>query len=471
MRTAGLQSHSRRSFIASLAAISATSLSGCLGDDDDSTPTATPSPSPTPTPSPDVTALEADAHSFVELLVAGEFDAAAAEVHTDVDDQLDAATLESAWTDVAAYETEVFLVYQSAYQGTEDGYPVIRVLVSREVGPQEVIVTLDPQERTVVGVFLPELPSWEPPAYLEAADLEYRMTTIETDVGCSLRGEVALPADGTDLPAVVVVHGSGPIDRDGTVGPNRTYRELARGLATHGIATLRYDKRSYACDIPVADITVDDVVTDDAVAAVDSLAAVDEVDETRIVVVGHSFGGTLAPRIADRASSVAAIAMLAPPARSMADLIADQQAHLLSLQDDLSETQRQEALDEVEALAEQIRTLDIEDDEVVNHLGGREYYASLQAYDHLEAAAELEVPIILQQGAMDWQVTVEDDLPQWEAAIGDDPSTRIETYDELDHRFQVAEDERAATVYDDPETPLDHRVIEDLAAFITESAG
>ena len=123
-----------------------------------------------------------------------------------------------------------------------------------------------------------------------------------------------MPDGAGPFPAVVLVHGSGPSDRDETVGKTKLFADLAAGLTDHGIASLRYDKRTLVYGEQLTnDLTLDDEVITDAIAAVHVLQA--RPDVARVVVVGHSLGGMLAPEIAARAGHVAAVAMLAPPAR------------------------------------------------------------------------------------------------------------------------------------------------------------
>ena len=85
------------------------------------------------------------------------------------------------------------------------------------------------------------------------------------------QGTLSRPVGAGPFPAVVLVHGSGPNDRDSSFGPNKLFRDLAEGLASRGIAVLRYDKRTrtHAGRVaPLLDFTVKEEVVDDAVAAV-----------------------------------------------------------------------------------------------------------------------------------------------------------------------------------------------------------
>lgn len=105
-------------------------------------------------------------------------------------------------------------------------------------------------------------------------------------------------------PVAVLVHGSGPNDRDETIGPNKPFRDLAIGFAAQGIATLRYEKRTRAlASRPVAEVpnlTLNDEIVDDAVAALKLVSK--RRDLGPVFVVGHSEGALLAPRIAAAAT-------------------------------------------------------------------------------------------------------------------------------------------------------------------------
>lgn len=101
------------------------------------------------------------------------------------------------------------------------------------------------------------------------------------------------------------MHGSGPSDRDETVGSNKPFREFAHGLAAHGIAVLRYDKRTHVYAQDIATLTAEPMtyMTEcvyDAAQAVKQLSEMSEVDPLRVFVLGHSLSGTVLPLIVER---------------------------------------------------------------------------------------------------------------------------------------------------------------------------
>jgi pimeloyl-ACP methyl ester carboxylesterase len=130
----------------------------------------------------------------------------------------------------------------------------------------------------------------------------------------ALPATLALPAGAGPWPAVVLVHGSGPNDRDETVGANKPFKDLATGLASRGIAVLRYDKRTTVYRAKMAalkDFTVRQEVIEDALEAVKALRAEPGIDPQRVFVLGHSLGGMLIPRIGTADPSITGLIVLA----------------------------------------------------------------------------------------------------------------------------------------------------------------
>src|SRR2546428_196681 len=143
---------------------------------------------------------------------------------------------------------------------------------------------------------------------------------------------------------IVLVPGSGPLDRDETIGPTRPFRDLASGLASRGVAVLRYDKRTLVHARRLAakrdTLTLHDETVADAVEAVRLLRRSRGVDGGRVFVLGHSLGGVALPRIAALEPGIAGFVMLATPSRPLQDVYREQMAYLFGLDGVVTEEER-----------------------------------------------------------------------------------------------------------------------------------
>lgn len=147
-------------------------------------------------------------------------------------------------------------------------------------------------------------------------------------------GTLCLPREAKGkLPVVVMVTGSGPQDRDETIGPNKPFADIARGLAEQGIATLRFDKRTVLMRTGAVPKPSPEVVTlkwefeDDAEAALAYAATLPEVDAQRIFLLGHSLGAMATPAMAAQASpqvKLRGLIMLAAASRPHYAFVDDQ---------------------------------------------------------------------------------------------------------------------------------------------------
>ncbi len=190
---------------------------------------------------------------------------------------------------------------------------------------------------------------YEPPAYVNQ-DL-FKEREVQFGKGeWVLPGRLSVPVGEGPFAAVLLVHGSGPNDRDETIGPNKPFRDLAWGLATQGFVVLRYDKRTKVYPQKMLElvntITVKEEVIDDALEAISLLRSIPEVDSQRIVVLGHSLGGYLLPRIGAADTGIAGLIVLAGLCRPLEDTILDQFSYIYSLSGMLSEAQQRQ-LDEL----------------------------------------------------------------------------------------------------------------------------
>ena len=306
-------------------------------------------------------------------------------------------------------------------------------------------VTFDAEGRIAGLFFAPAPPAAAPPAGGETSDHinnsektspaqehtsppagDVRNVTVQNGK-VQLPGTLVLPHGASTerpAPAVVFVHGSGPNDRNETLGPNHLFRELADSLAAAGIASLRYDKRTYVYRAETAALSggrldYDLETVDDAVCAIDLLRRTAGIDPQRIYVVGHSQGAMLAPRIAARSGKAAGCVMLAAPARTLDVLLHEQLRHLAS--------QGVMTAAQADSTAESLW-----------HKLPADYRAMASAYDPVAEAAALCVPMLFLQGGNDYQVTAAD-FSLYQEALRGNPRAFFVFLPEADHLMRPLE--------------------------------
>ena len=307
----------------------------------------------------------------------------------------------------------------------------------------------------------------------DAVKLPEREVTLGAD-GFKLPGTLTLPraavaAGARKVPCVVLVHGSGPNDRDETLGPNKPFRDLAHGLAARGVAVIRYDKRTKvygaACVPEGRVLDYDTEAVDDALAAVAFARSLPEVAADSIYVLGHSLGGTLAPRIAERSDRLAGILLLAGMARPMEDALVEQVAYLASLAGDASAAEEQ--LAELKRQVANVKLLGTPsfDERVPLPLNlPRSYWEAANAYKPVQVAARLSLPICVLQGERDYQVTMED-FACWRFGLWRSKNACFKSYPKLNHLLQEGTGKSTPFEYNHAST-LPAYVLDDIAAFL-----
>ena len=144
----------------------------------------------------------------------------------------------------------------------------------------------------------PQNPAPPYPYISEEAEFENHAAHITLAGTFTIPREAQGAAKTRKPPAVVLIVGSGPNDRDESILGHKPFLVLADYLTRHGIAVLRYDKRGVGQSKGVYKTATSADFAADASAAVDSLLARSDIDHRRIGLIGHSEGGILAPMVA-----------------------------------------------------------------------------------------------------------------------------------------------------------------------------
>ena len=297
-----------------------------------------------------------------------------------------------------------------AYEGKTAGMKTFRIPCRFELAERDIVLIPD-DEGAIDGLVID---LYTGPEQAESAEIrnytELQLALPVEKLNGELPGTLTMPEGEGPFPAVVLVHGSGPSDRDESIGMLKPFRDIAEELAGKGIAVYRFEKRTLVYGgIMAADrsATLMDESVVDAVRAVQMLAGQEKIDPERIFVLGHSLGGTAIPAIDLELKSQPVHArgyiLMAPGARRLDEMIRDQYDFLAALMP--------EAESEREAVFADLNRLENPDalkEEDVIAGAYAEYWKWLIGYDAVSLAADIDVPCLLLQGEEDYQVTMED---------------------------------------------------------------
>jgi len=315
-------------------------------------------------------------------------------------------------------------------------------------------------KRTTEEASKPKRPQEEA---IAARPATYASTEVAFDNDAAkvkLAGTFSVPQGKGPFPAVVLVHGSGAIDRDGSVFGHNTLLVLADHLGRQGIAVLRYDKRGVGKSTgKLKEATTRDLAAD-AEAAVRFLRSRPEVDARRIGIVGHSEGGLVAPLLASRDPALAFVVMLAGPGVRGERLLVEQHALLArsrgvpeaAIAKDrilnralFSAMANEPTLEAARTkagllLAEAERKGDLPDGlgSVTLDRFGTPWFRELLAYEPAPVLQAVRQPILVLNGARDLQVPADLDLPPIRTALAGNPRAVVQELPGLNHLFQTA---------------------------------
>ena len=300
-------------------------------------------------------------------------------------------------------------------------------------------------------------------------------TETETTVGAgewALPATLTMPKGKTAVPAIVLVHGSGPNDRDESIGGNKIFKDLAWGLASKGIAVLRYEKRTkqYGAKLAVLkNMTVKEETVDDAAFAAQLLMKTSNVNPEKVFVLGHSLGGYLLPRIGEKEKAIAGFISFAGTTRPLEDIIVEQYIYLFSLDGSVSPAE-QTQIDEIKKVSAKIKSLkesDRSSSEMIFYAPAS-YYLDLQNYNPPNAAQKLKQPMLIVQGESDYQVTMKD-YANWKTALGARKNVTFKTYPKLTHLFMETTGDKPSPGDYAKVNHVNAQVVSDIADWILKT--
>jgi uncharacterized protein len=414
-----------------------------------------------------------EARKFLELCQAGKYTEATANFDAKMKSVLGPAQLEELWKKLGQ---QLGAIEKMGPPRTDKVASSTRVKIRCDFKnmPLDALVSFNAQGQ-IEGFFLvpaekaagtsAETP--EPP-YADKGKFSEEQVTVGAR-GWPLPGTLTRPRGISSPPLLILVHGSGPNDRDESLGPNKPFRDLAHGLASRGIAVLRYDKRTFAQKEKLVKeglgktITIKEEVIDDVLATLATARGLAGIDPDRIFVLGHSGGGSLAPLVAQRDGKLAGIILMAATSRPMEDVLREQLRHVKSVDPDQADAVEKIEKD-VERVFAGMKNGTARDDE--NVLGAPvKYWKSWQTIEPARLAAGVKgLPVLVLQGGRDYQAT-QADLEGFRAALRGRPNTVFHLYPDLNHLFQKGKGKAVPKEYLKP-APVDQKVVDDIARWV-----
>lgn len=292
-----------------------------------------------------------------------------------------------------------------------------------------------------------------------------------------LNGLLTLPDDtGQKVPGVVFVHGSGPSNMDEQIYKLSPFKDLAEGLAEHGIASIRYDKRTfvYGKKMNKLNVTAKEETIDDAILAAKLLRECPDVDPDNIFIVGHSMGAMLAPRIDAECGLFRGLILMAGTPYRIEDIMIRQfkQASggngviikwIAGLEDKIF-TKKFDGLYEMPD----------EEAKRKKFFGSTSlwYFKEMGKKTAAEYINESSKPVLIMQGGKDFQVLKAVDFEGFKEKLKGRLNVEYRLYDELNHLFVngiYGEIAKAAKEYK-VEQHIGSEVIDDIAEFIKRFA-
>lgn len=276
-----------------------------------------------------------------------------------------------------------------------------------------------------------------------------------------LPGILTIPEVKGVVPAVVLVHGSGPSNMNEAIGALEPFEDLAQELAKKGIASIRYHKRTFVYGSTIANdynFTIYDEVIDDVLSAINILRADERIDSDNLFLIGHSMGGQLAPIILNIDKNMKGAILLAGTTEHMIDVV-------------MRQLQEQESsyYDTYLPYYEYFRNLKevVPGEEGYFYMGAYEaYWAS---YNNLELQTEVieaseYYSLLIMQGGQDLQVP-KTTLDDYKNLLVGKENVQYKYYEELNHCFVYGVGENINTAYL-IRRKIPTEVIDDIVNFI-----
>jgi len=291
-----------------------------------------------------------------------------------------------------------------------------------------------------------------------------------------LNGILSLPNNcNSPIPALVLVHGSGPNDMDESIGKNKPFRDIAGYLPSKGIAVLRYHKRFFAHHKKMAKedtstITVKSETIEDAILATNLLRGDNRIDSDKIYILGHSLGGMLAPRIDAEGGNFAGLIIWAGSPRKLTDILVSQNEEMIPQLGKLLQIFAKKQFKSLKAKFDALEGMTEDESKKAKFLGGASLWYLKEMADHpaSDYLKVIEKPVFILHPEKDSHVSVEKDFELYKKICAGKQNVHFKLYPELNHLFMKSVYGRIKDLGKEYKIPqnVDTTVLDDISQFI-----
>lgn len=412
------------------------------------------------------------ARNFIEKYYALEFDYCYAQFDTTVQKQFPKDLFKQAYSQTE-FRYGKFVKILETTLAEEQGYHLTSTVIEHEKGKYIMQITYFDNKKIIGFFFKPYTDPKESnsgykiPNYADTS--KFSIVNLKFGEKYKLDAKLTLPKVSQKVPALILVHGSGPNDMDETIGPNKPFKDIAYGLATNGIAVLRYNKRTFQYNNEMAlirnEITLYEETIEDVIFAFNSLKSRPEIDSTKILILGHSLGGLAIPKIAQLIPSANGFILMAAANQPLEDKFLEQYTYISKLKNN-------QGIDSttLKLIAEQVQKVKNQEygDNIhpeTQPLGlSAAYWQYLEKYKPLELITKITKPILVIQGERDYQVT-EKEFNNWESVLESHNNSKFILYPKLNHLFLEGEKQSTPEEYGIPSN-IPEYVIIDISEWI-----
>jgi len=362
------------------------------------------------------------AMQYFNYLSQGEYEKAM-EISNDImKKSVNAKQLEAIWKNIEQVYGKLNQILKVSFQ-TVNQYEVYTITAKFEKINLNVIISVD-KDGLIAGLHFnqAEETKWKTPKYANVNLFEIKHVFIN-----SLPGELTIPKNAEKIPAVILIHGSGPNDMDETIGPNKVFKDIAYGLSSNGIAVLRYNKRTLYPEKMSKHDTIKEETIEDVIFAINFLKKQSFVD--KIYLLGHSLGAYIAPYMASTNEDVNGLILLGTPARNLEELMIDQFKFLETIT-------KNDYTNYISTLEKLINNEIPETEEILG--ASAKYFYDLRNYNPQKFIKNLQIPILMIFGKNDYQVSTKE-YEIFKEILKDKKNIKIILFDNLTHLFSEGE--------------------------------